>query len=56
MKCMRKVVYVTGGARSGKSSFALRLAAGYDKRVFLATAEPFDDEMQSRIGKHHTER
>ena len=56
MKCMRKVVYVTGGARCGKSSFALRLAAGYDKRVFLATAEPFDDEMQSRIGKHREER
>ena len=53
---MRRVIYVTGGARSGKSSYALRLAAGYEKRVFLATAEPFDDEMQSRIGKHREER
>ncbi len=53
---MRNVIYVTGGARSGKSSFALQLAARYDKRVFLATAEPFDNEMQWRIGKHQEER
>ncbi len=51
-----KIYYVTGGARSGKSSFALQLAAPYVKRVFLATAEPFDGEMQQRIGKHRDER
>ncbi len=51
-----KIYYVTGGARSGKSSFALQLAVPYVKRVFLATAEPFDDEMQQRIGKHREER
>jgi adenosylcobinamide kinase/adenosylcobinamide-phosphate guanylyltransferase len=50
------IYYVTGGARSGKSSFALQLAAPYVKRVFLATAEPFDDEMQQRIDKHREER
>ena len=53
---MTNVIYVTGGARSGKSTFALQLAARYDKRVFLATAEPFDNEMQWRIGKHQEER
>jgi len=53
---MSRVLYVTGGARSGKSSFALQLAARYKHKVFLATAEPFDDEMQSRIGKHQAER
>ena len=53
---MSKIVYVTGGARSGKSSFALQLAEPYVKRVFLATAEPFDSEMQLRIGKHQEER
>ena len=53
---MINVIYVTGGARSGKSSFALRLASRYEKKVFLATAEPFDDEMKSRIGKHREER
>ncbi|MCX6177943.1 MAG: bifunctional adenosylcobinamide kinase/adenosylcobinamide-phosphate guanylyltransferase [Chlorobiales bacterium] len=53
---MRNIIYVTGGARSGKSSFALQLAVRYEKKVFLATAEPFDDEMQRRIGKHQEER
>ena len=53
---MSNVFYVTGGARSGKSSFALQLAARSEKRIFLATAEPFDDEMKSRIGKHREER
>lgn len=51
-----KIVYVTGGARSGKSAFALHLAVPYNKRVFLATAEPFDPEMELRIGKHRAER
>lgn len=53
---MHKVIYVTGGARSGKSTFALQLANGYRNRVFVATAEPFDEEMQRRIGKHQEER
>ncbi len=53
---MAKIVYVTGGARSGKSSFALQLALPYGNRVFLATAEPFDGEMEQRIGKHREER
>ncbi|MEI7694373.1 MAG: bifunctional adenosylcobinamide kinase/adenosylcobinamide-phosphate guanylyltransferase [Chlorobium sp.] len=53
---MSKIFYVTGGARSGKSTFALRLAAPYEKRVFLATAEPFDDEMALRIFRHQEER
>lgn len=50
------VVFVTGGARSGKSSFALQYAERFANRVFLATAEPFDAEMQDRILKHRTER
>ncbi len=53
---MTKVVYVTGGARSGKSSYALHLAEPYENRVFLATAEAFDDEMRDRIDRHRDER
>lgn len=53
---MKKVIYVTGGARSGKSSYALQLAEGYQERFFLATAEPFDGEMQRRITRHREER
>jgi adenosylcobinamide kinase / adenosylcobinamide-phosphate guanylyltransferase len=53
---MPKIIYVTGGARSGKSSFALQLAEQYSSRVFLATAEPFDKEMEQRIERHRKER
>ncbi len=51
------MILVTGGERSGKSSFALEkaLAAG-EKRAFVATAEPFDGEMADRIKKHKEER
>jgi adenosylcobinamide kinase / adenosylcobinamide-phosphate guanylyltransferase len=56
---MHQVIYVTGGARSGKSAYALELAAargGRQGKVFLATAEAFDDEMSERIGLHRQER
>ncbi|MBM3162522.1 MAG: bifunctional adenosylcobinamide kinase/adenosylcobinamide-phosphate guanylyltransferase [Chlorobi bacterium] len=51
-----EVVFVTGGARSGKSSFALQYAEKFANPVFLATAEPFDQEMRDRIEKHRIER
>ena len=53
---MPEVIYVTGGARSGKSSFALQCAGRFRNKAFLATAEAFDDEMQARIAKHREER
>ncbi|MDP8306411.1 MAG: bifunctional adenosylcobinamide kinase/adenosylcobinamide-phosphate guanylyltransferase [Candidatus Chlorobium antarcticum] len=53
---MKRMVFVTGGARSGKSSFALNLALGFQSRVFLATAQAFDREMEERIQKHRNER
>jgi len=51
-----KVLLVTGGGRSGKSSYALQRASGYPRRGFVATAEAFDDEMRRRIEKHQAER
>lgn len=51
------VTLVTGGARSGKSRFALALAEETaSSRVYVATAEPVDEEMQRRIGRHRAER
>lgn len=50
-------VMITGGVKSGKSSYALRLAERFhDERFFLATAEAFDDEMREKIKMHQQER
>ena len=48
---------IVGGARSGKSGYALAKAQGLEgKQTFVATAEARDDEMQSRIERHQQER
>jgi adenosylcobinamide kinase / adenosylcobinamide-phosphate guanylyltransferase len=47
---------ILGGARSGKSTHALRLASAYHDVLFVATAEPGDDEMAARIDRHRAER
>ena len=54
---MSSITLITGGARSGKSSHALRLAEETGKSVtFLATAQALDEEMSTRIQKHRSER
>ena len=51
------VVVLLGGARSGKSRLALRLAECADAPLyFVATGEPGDDEMADRIDTHRGER
>jgi adenosylcobinamide kinase/adenosylcobinamide-phosphate guanylyltransferase len=51
------LTFVTGGARSGKSSQALRLAAASGTPVvMIATAEGRDAEMLERIAAHRRER
>jgi adenosylcobinamide kinase / adenosylcobinamide-phosphate guanylyltransferase len=51
------LIFVTGGARSGKSTFALNLARAINESVtFIATAQAFDEEMTERIEKHQLER
>ena len=51
------MVLVLGGARSGKSRFAESLAPeGRAQRIYVATAEPVDDEMTSRIEDHRARR
>jgi adenosylcobinamide kinase/adenosylcobinamide-phosphate guanylyltransferase len=50
-------VLVGGGARSGKSSFAQRrLEERHDSGLYIATAEPGDEEMRARIAKHRADR
>jgi adenosylcobinamide kinase/adenosylcobinamide-phosphate guanylyltransferase len=51
------VALVGGGARSGKSAFALAHAERMGpRRAFLATAEALDEEMRGRIARHREER
>lgn len=51
-----KLYFIIGGARSGKSAFAEKLAADLGgKRAYLATAQALDAEMVSRI-EHHRKR
>jgi len=50
-------IFLTGGARSGKSGLALKIAEQErGKKYFIATAEALDDEMVDRIEKHKAER
>jgi adenosyl cobinamide kinase/adenosyl cobinamide phosphate guanylyltransferase len=54
-----RLVLITGGARSGKSTFAeARLAelAPDGPWLYVATAEARDDEMRERIGRHQARR
>jgi adenosylcobinamide kinase/adenosylcobinamide-phosphate guanylyltransferase len=52
------VTFILGGCRSGKSGFALQTASAIpaDRRVFIATSMPLDDEMKARVARHRTER
>jgi adenosylcobinamide kinase/adenosylcobinamide-phosphate guanylyltransferase len=48
---------ILGGARSGKSRFAQRLAAPAERVCFIATLAPGDDaEMRQRIARHQADR
>ena len=48
---------VLGGAKSGKSRISLEICNNLDgKRIFIATAQALDDEMQERIQRHREER
>jgi adenosylcobinamide kinase/adenosylcobinamide-phosphate guanylyltransferase len=54
---MTTFTFIIGGARSGKSGYAERLAARHDQRVlYVATAQALDEEMQARIHAHQGRR
>ena len=57
MSTKSNITLILGGARSGKSSYAQRLAEETGRPVtFLATAQALDEEMSTRIQKHRAER
>ena len=54
------LIYITGGAKSGKSRFAenllLSLNNGKQKNIYLATSIVFDEEMQTKVELHKERR
>ena len=54
------LIYITGGAKSGKSKFAedllLSLNNGEQKNVYLATSIVFDEEMKTKVDLHKERR
>ena len=50
------IILVTGGARSGKSSFAESLYRNEKDVVYIATSKIFDKEMKNRVEAHRKQR
>ena len=49
----KRMIFITGGCRSGKSRYALHYAnQHFSKKLFLATCEVLDEEMAQRIENH----
>jgi len=49
----KRIIFITGGCRSGKSRYALDYAnSHFSKKFYLATCEPLDEEMARRIENH----
>ena len=52
----KQLIFVLGGARSGKSTFAEHLAKECGRVLYVATAVSFDDEMRQRVDMHRRQR
>lgn len=54
---MGRIILITGGARSGKSTYAEKLALGLSPNpVYLATARIWDEEFRKRVLRHQERR
>jgi adenosylcobinamide kinase/adenosylcobinamide-phosphate guanylyltransferase len=51
-----KLIFVLGGAASGKSQVALQMAGRARPKVFVATGQALDEEMAERIKRHRASR
>jgi adenosylcobinamide kinase / adenosylcobinamide-phosphate guanylyltransferase len=56
LKGRSKLIFVLGGAASGKSQAALDLAGQIGPRAFVATGQALDREMKARIEQHQATR
>ena len=53
----RQIILITGGARSGKSTYAEKLALSLsDTPVYMATARIWDEEFRQRVAAHRQRR
>lgn len=52
----RTVTLILGGARSGKSAYAQKLASAFERVALVATARPSDPEMRRKIAAHRSGR
>ncbi|WP_462222561.1 bifunctional adenosylcobinamide kinase/adenosylcobinamide-phosphate guanylyltransferase [Ferruginibacter sp.] len=51
------IIFITGGARSGKSSYAQQLALSLSSNpVYVATAKVWDDDFEKRVQRHKNDR
>lgn len=54
---MKRIILITGGERSGKSTYAEQMALRLSQNpVYIATAHPRDDEFRERIRRHQERR
>jgi adenosylcobinamide kinase/adenosylcobinamide-phosphate guanylyltransferase len=55
---LNKIIFITGGCRSGKSTYAMQTAEKVpaEQKIFIATCVPQDDEMKQRVARHQRER
>lgn len=54
---MRQIILITGGARSGKSSYAEKLALSLSPNpVYMATSRIWDEEFRQRVLRHQANR
>lgn len=54
---MSKIIFITGGARSGKSGYAQQLAEEMSGNpIYLATARIWDEDFKDRVARHQSDR
>lgn len=54
---MANIIFITGGQRSGKSSYAMQKALELsDHPVYLATSRIWDEDFKQRVERHKNDR